>query len=77
MSPVIWLVIFVALLGIEVATMALTTIWFAAGSLAAFALSFTSAGIEAQLAAFVIVSFITLILVRRQKWITGTRPDQQ
>lgn len=26
MSPVIWLVIFVALLGIEVATMALTTI---------------------------------------------------
>ena len=73
MSPVIWLVIFVALLGIEVATMALTTIWFAAGSLAAFALSFTSAGIEAQLAAFVIVSFITLILVRpfAKKYING------
>lgn len=73
MSPVIWLVIFVVLLGIEIATMALTTIWFAAGALAAFALSFTSLGTEAQLAAFVVVSFVALFLVRpfAKKYING------
>ena len=73
MSPVIWLVIFVVLLGIEIATMALTTIWFAAGALAAFALSFTSLGTAAQLAAFVVVSFVALFLVRpfAKKYING------
>ncbi len=64
MSPVMWLVIFVILLGIEIVTMALTTIWFAVGALAAFALSFTSVSTEVQLAVFVVVSFAALILVR-------------
>ena len=32
MSSIYWLIAFVILVGIEVATMALTTIWFAGGS---------------------------------------------
>ena len=36
MQTVYWLVIFVALLIIEIVTMGLTTIWFAGGALAAF-----------------------------------------
>ena len=34
MSPIYWIVIFIVLLVIEIATLGLTTIWFAAGSLA-------------------------------------------
>ncbi len=64
MTPVGWLVIFVVLLGIEIATMALTTVWFAAGALVAFVLSLLGAGTQLQLAVFVIVSFVVLILVR-------------
>ena len=73
MSPVMWLVIFVILLGVEIATMALTTIWFAVGALAAFALSFTSVSIEVQLAVFVVVSFAALVLVRpfAKKYVNG------
>lgn len=36
MTAVVWLVVFVILVGIEIMTMALTTIWFAGGALAAF-----------------------------------------
>ena len=74
MTPVMWLVIFVILLGIEIATMALTTIWFAAGALVSFVLSFTGIGTEAQLVVFVIVSFVVLILVRpfAKKYVNGT-----
>lgn len=73
MSPVMWLVIFVILLGVEIATMALTTIWFAVGALAAFALSFTSVSTEVQLAVFVVVSFAALVLVRpfAKKYVNG------
>ena len=39
MSSIYWLIAFVILVGIEVATMALTTIWFAGGALVAFLLS--------------------------------------
>lgn len=64
MTPISWLIIFVVLLGIEIATMALTTIWFAAGALVAFIFSLLGAGIELQLAVFVVVSFAVLVLIR-------------
>ena len=35
MAAIYWLIAFVVLLGIEAATMALTTIWFAGGALVA------------------------------------------
>ena len=64
MIPIYWLIAFVVLVGIEIVTMALTTIWFAGGAFAAFLVSLTGAGVEVQLAAFVIISFILLFLTR-------------
>ncbi len=64
MTSLYWLVFFLILVIIEIATLALTTIWFAGGALAAFVLSLLGAGIEAQLAVFVAVSFVLLIFTR-------------
>lgn len=64
MVPVYWLVVFVVLVGIELATLALTTIWFAGGAFAAFLVSLIGVEIEIQLAAFLIVSFVLLFLTR-------------
>lgn len=64
MVPVYWLVVFVVLVGIELATLALTTVWFAGGAFAAFLVSLIGAGIELQLAAFLVVSFVLLFLTR-------------
>ncbi len=64
MAPIYWLIFFLILIGIEIATMALTTIWFAGGALAAFILSFFGVSLEGQLAVFVIVSFVLLIFTR-------------
>ena len=59
-----WLILFVALAGVEALTVALTTIWFAGGALAAFFCALAGAGVEAQLVVFVAVSFILLIFTR-------------
>ena len=45
MNPYIWLGIAVALLIIELLTVGLTTIWFAAGALLAMTLAFCGAGL--------------------------------
>ena len=52
-----WLVLFIAFLVIEFATMALTTIWFAGGSLAAFA--YDNADIEAKVGQNECLVFLT------------------
>ena len=62
--PIYWLIAFVALGGIEIGTMALTTVWFAGGAIVAFLFSLFDTSIEVQLAAFVIVSFLLLFLTR-------------
>lgn len=64
MESVCWLILFIILVGIEMATMALTTIWFAGGALAAFILSLFGVGVEVQLAVFVVVSFVLLFFTR-------------
>ncbi len=64
MASIYWLIFFVVLIGIEMATMALTTIWFAGGALVAFILSLFGAGVEMQLTVFVIVSFLLLFFTR-------------
>lgn len=64
MTSIYWLIAFVVFVGIEVATMALTTIWFAGGAFIAFLLSLLGAGVEIQLAVFVIASFLLLFLTR-------------
>lgn len=64
MAAVYWLIAFVIFVGIEIATMALTTIWFAGGAFAAFFVSLTGVRIEIQFTAFLIVSFLLLFLTR-------------
>ena len=64
MAPIYWLIAFVVLVGIEIMTMALTTVWFAGGAVAAFLLALLGAGVEVQLAVFVAVSFLLLFFTR-------------
>lgn len=61
---IIWLVLLAVLLCIEIATMGLTTIWFAGGALIAFLLSLFSAPIWSQVAVFIIVSIVLLVFTR-------------
>lgn len=64
MESVYWLILFVVLAGAEAATMALTTVWFAGGALAAFFTAKAGASVNAQLSVFVLVSFVLLIFTR-------------
>ena len=59
-----WLIAFVVFLGIEAATFALATVWFAGGSLVGLVLCILGAGQRVQLLAFVVVSFVLLFLTR-------------
>ncbi len=64
MVAIYWMIAFLVFLGIEAATTALTSIWFAGGALAALAASAVGFGVKVQLFVFVAVSFILLVLVR-------------
>ncbi len=64
MNAILWLILFVVLLITEFATMGLTTIWFAAGSLVAFFASLLHATWWLQFILFIIVSFVMLIFTR-------------
>lgn len=64
MASVYWIILFVILAGVEAATMALTTVWFAGGALAAFFVAKAGLSVNAQLSVFVLVSFILLIFTR-------------
>lgn len=64
METAFWLILFVALLIIEIFTMGLTTIWFAGGALVAFILAFVDFGLPVQIIAFLLVSIALLVLTR-------------
>lgn len=64
MTSLGWLVSFLVFLGVELAFRCLTSLWFAAGAAGAFIIALTGATMEQQLAGFVAVSFLTLILIR-------------
>lgn len=64
MAWMVWLAAFVILIGIEAATMALTTIWFAGGALVAFLLALAGADLYIEVLAFFIVSCILLFFTR-------------
>ncbi len=64
MESIIWLVLFVILIGIEAATMGLFTIWFAGGALAAFILALFGCGWLTQIIVFLVVSLVLLIFTR-------------
>lgn len=59
-----WMIIFIALVLLELATVNLVSIWFALGALASFVLSFWVDNVTWQIALFVLVSFISLLLTR-------------
>ncbi len=60
----LWLVLLVVFLVIEIATMGLTTIWFAAGAVVATLLALAHAPFWLQLIAFLLVSMVMLIFTR-------------
>ena len=55
-TSICWLVVFILLILIELATMGLTTIWFAGGAVAGFVASMLGANVVIQAAAFFAVS---------------------
>ena len=64
MEPVFWLVVLVVLLVIEIATLGLTTIWFAGGSLIAFLVSLFGGPLWLQNLLILVVSMLLLYLTR-------------
>lgn len=60
----IWLAVLVVCVGIEIATMGLTTIWFAGGALVSAILAALNAPLWLQVVAFFVVSLILLYLTR-------------
>lgn len=64
MAIIGWLAAIVLFVVIEINTMALTTIWFAGGSLVAFIAALFGASVKMQLVVFLIVSGILLLFTR-------------
>ena len=65
MNPVImWLAVLVILVIVELATMGLTTIWFAGGALIATVIAALEGPIWLQFVCFVVVSLVLLVLTR-------------
>ena len=60
----IWLAVLVVCVGIEIATMGLTTIWFAGGALVSAILAALNAPLWLQIVVFFVVSLILLYLTR-------------
>lgn len=71
MASLGWLVSFLVFMGVEMAFRCLTSLWFAVGALGAFAVALTGGSMEQQLAGFVAVSFLTLILIRPVAFLMG------
>lgn len=61
---IFWLVLLIVLLGIEMATMGLTTIWFAGGALIAIVAALLHAPLTVQIVLFFLVSLILLFFTR-------------
>ena len=59
-----WLVLLIICIGIEVATMGLTTIWFAGGALVAIFAAVVGAPIWLQAIIFIVVSLVLLFFTR-------------
>ena len=60
----VWLIIFVALVVFELATINLVSIWFAVGALASFTVSLFLEDPTVQIGTFVVVSFISLVCTK-------------
>ena len=63
-TSICWLAVFVLMIVIELATMGLTTIWFAGGAVAGFIASMLGANVVIQAVVFFVVSIVLLIFTR-------------
>lgn len=61
---IFWLVLLIICIGIEVATMGLTTIWFAGGALVAIFAAVVGAPIWLQAIIFIVISLVLLFFTR-------------
>ena len=59
-----WLIIMIVLLGIEMATMGLTTVWFAGGALFAILAALLRAPFGIQIVLFLLVALVLLLFTR-------------
>ena len=64
MAIIGWLVAIVLFVVVEINTMALTTIWFAGGSVVAFIAALLGASVKIQLVLFLIISAVLLFFTR-------------
>lgn len=64
MQEMVWLALFILLLIIEIATMGLTTIWFAGGALAAFIAGLLGCSLAVQIILFLVVSILLFVFTR-------------
>ena len=64
MSSIIWLGLMIVFIWVEAETVALVSLWFAAGSLAAALVGWFCGGIGFQIGAFAVVSGVLLLLLR-------------
>ena len=61
---IFWLVLLILLVVIEIATLGLTTIWFAGGALVALIAAAFGAPLYLQIAVFIVISAVLLFLTR-------------
>lgn len=75
MEPMYWLIAMAVLLIVEIITMGLTTIWFAAGALVAVIAALLHAPIAVQFVLFVVVSVILFCFTRpvAEKYLNNSR----
>lgn len=68
---VFWLILMIICIVIEAATLALTSVWFVFGAIAAFIAALFGAPLPVQIALFLGVSIVTLIITRpiAVKWL--------
>lgn len=64
MEPLYWLILLAVLIVIEIATLGLTTIWFAGGAMLGFFLSMLGVSTLIQIVVFFVISFLLLFSVR-------------
>lgn len=64
MAPIGWLAALLIFMGLELAFVSLTSLWFAMGALGAFITALAGGDLEMQLVIFTAVSFLTIIVIR-------------
>lgn len=64
MVQVCWIILFIAMIVVEIFTMGLTTVWFAGGAVVAFVLALLGFSLPVQIIVFLVVSTVLLLLTR-------------